>query len=233
MAEMAGELKATSAPVRGQRGWRPSHSLAWTFVSILPLWVVAFVSLQLVAGTGGPPPAPKTLVEAAGQYSDISTPGWIGWCLFAYGILVFTAFAVLWLARAVRGLPGGRVATWLAAAAAVYGVVSGVVGAYVSIGLKVSDPPSYPPLIERFALDVMDAKAWDNALSVFLFVAAIGVAAWALSRERVLGQTAPVVVVLAAAFALLAIVLPIPMLPAILLGVLGVGLLRSLQSESV
>jgi hypothetical protein len=195
-------------------------------VSVLPLWVVAFASLQVVAGTGGPPPAPKTLVEAAGQYDDISTPAWIAWVVFASGILVLTSFAVLWLGRSVRGLRAGPIAAGLGAAAMGYGLLDALVTTYMEIALKVSDPPSYAPLVERFALDLVNAKDWLTTLMVLLPVATIGVAAWALWRAGILGRTAPVLTVLAGVFAVLAVALPIPMLPAILLLVLGIALLR-------
>ncbi|WP_405087887.1 hypothetical protein [Microbispora sp. NBC_01389] len=201
-------------------------------MSIFPLWIVAFISLQLVAGTDGPPPTPKTVEEAVAQYADVSTPGWIAWTLFASGILVLTSVAALWLGWAVRGLRGGGIAAWLGTAAVVAGVLDSIVTIYVTIGLKLSDPPSYPPLIEQFALGVESSKAWANPLICGLFTATVAVVAAIVWREKVLGRSALVIAVLGGVFTVLTIVIPVPLFAAILLLVLGVVLLRSRKPGS-
>jgi hypothetical protein len=209
-----------------------SRRLAWTLVSILPLWIVAFVTLQIIA-PGGPPPTPKTPAEAAAQYADVSTPGLIAWTLFGSSLVVLSSLAVLWLARAVRGLRGAGIAAGLGIAAVVCGVLDGVATAYLTIGLELSDPPSYLPLVEQSAVGAANAKVWVGALVYGLWAVTVGVVAVIAWREKLLGRAAPVVAVLAGGCVVLAVVafLP-PLLPALLLGVFGVARLRSRQSGS-
>jgi hypothetical protein len=208
-------------------GWHVSRRQAWTLLSILPLWVAAFVFLTLIAGAEGPPPAPKTLAEAVDQYADVSTVGWIAWSVFAGGILVLTAFAAMLLGRAARNLHRGAIAAWLGAAAFVAGAVDAVVTIYMTIGLKLADPPSYLPLIERFALDIENAKVWVAPLTVSLVTATAGVVAAILWREKLLGRAAPVLAVAAGVLLLIGLVVPVPVLPAILLAIFGIVLLRA------
>ena len=56
-------------------------------------------------------------------------------------------------ARALRKLPGGGDAVWwLACVVLAWSVLSDLFGTYIYIGLVLADPPSYPPLVERFAV---------------------------------------------------------------------------------
>lgn len=222
---MQDQVERTQAPLAEPR-WDVPRGYAWMLLAILPLWVLAFVFLNLLA-PGGPPPAPKTLAEAADQYSDVSTFGWIVWTVFASGILVLTALAILWLGRTVREFHRGRVAMWLGVVAMVAGVLDSIVNAYMAIGLKLSDPPSYPPLVEQFALDVEKAKVWAAPLTIALATATIAAVAALLWREKVLGRAALVIAALAGLFFLVGLVVPVPMLPAVLLAILGVVVLRS------
>lgn len=229
---MTHQVEAAPAAARSEREWHVSRGLAWTLLSILPLWIVAFVSLQIIA-PGGPPSTPRTAAEAASQYADVSTPWWIAWTLFGSCLVVLSSLAVLWLARAVRGLRGGGVAVGLGAAAAVCGVLDGVVTAYLTIGLTLSDPPSYLPLIEQSAVGAANAKVWVSGLVFGLWAVTAGVVAVIVWREKLLGRVALVVAVLAGVCVVLAILafLP-PMLPGLLLGVLGVVRLRSGRTDS-
>lgn len=196
---------------------------AWLLIATFGLWIATFLSLAPLLGPGGPPPTPKTAAEAVQQIDAYRIGNVVVNALGTVATLL-GIIGLVRIGRQLRATRAGLLAT-LGVVAAVMAMLLLLFHAYLGTGLSFAYPPSYPPLVDRVELY---ATKWMSTLAFIIWTFAVAAIGAGLARAGLLKRTGWTVAVLGVILGLLmiAVWLGLPIIPAPLSMVLGVGLLR-------
>ncbi len=215
-----------SSAIAVQAGTSPAFSPmrrdAWLLIATFFLWVMTFLSLAPLLGSGGPPQIPQTAAEAVqqidGHRAGNIIVNIIGNVAFMVGVL-----PLINIGRQNRTSQSKRLAT-LSVIAAVAALVVLVFHSYLRGSLSLAYPPNYLPMADRVELYANNTL---SNIAMIVWTGAIALTGVSLARQNVLKRTGWVVAVLGVILALLMTVagFGIPFVPALLSTALGVGLL--------
>jgi len=222
-------MTAVSAPVAARTARvllpPPGRLGALLAVLTLPAWIAAFLTLTAGFGVKSDEQATFTPAQQAAEYQGNTGGSW------AFGIVTVVAILLLAIAPAVLAVAVARLRRLRVAAAvvvllcAVGLVLEGIVEASY-FGLLASPPDALPGWVETLAGP--DANTVLNAVGWAAIDVAVPLAALLLSRVRALPRMGLVVAIIGGVIAVAGAALLFfqPMVPAVLLLVLGVPLLR-------
>lgn len=196
---------------------------AWLLIATFFLWVVTFLSLAPLLGSGGPPPTPQTAAEAVQQYAGKGVETLV---VNALGI-VATLVGIIPLVRLGRQMraSGANPLATLGPIAAIVAMALLVFHCYLRASLPFVTPPNYPPLVDRVELYATNPLS-DTAMIVW--TVALVLTAVNLARLGILKRTGWAVAAVGTILAVLMMIASfgVPFVPALLSVPLGIGLLR-------
>ena len=196
---------------------------AWLLIATFVLWVATFLSLAPLLGPGGPPPTPQTAAEAVQQIDGHRVGNLI---VIVLGNVAMLAgiIPLVRIGRQLRATQAGLLATF-GVFAAVIAMLLLLFHSYLGAGLSFAYPPNYPPLVDQVELY---ATKWMSTLAFIVWTFAVAAIGAGLARVGVLKRTGWTVAALGVILGLLmiAVWLGLPIIPAPLSMVLGIGLLR-------
>jgi hypothetical protein len=214
----ASSLQSNTVPASLSLRWE-----AWLLIATFFLWVVTFLSLAPVLGSGGPPSTPLTAAEAVQQYAGKGAGNLVVVALGAIAMLA-GIIPLVRLGQQVRASGTNPFAT-LSLVTASVAMVLLVFHSYLRASLPFANPPSFPPLLDRVELYATNPI---STIAMIVWTVALVFTGTYLARLGILGRVGWIVAVVGTLLAALMVLanFGIPFAPAILSALLGIALLR-------